>query len=233
MVLIIGYKEFQLAQPNSGHYSLSILEKNNKVGMIVTQNVDRLHQKSGSINVVDLHGRNDIVECLSCKTEFSRRMLQMKIEDMNPEITKNVTEYYKEMNTLNKEIIRADGDSNLDGVVDYNKFCIPNCPKCSGVLMPQVIFFGNNVPTKRVETVYSELEKADGLLIIGTSLEVYSAYRFVDRAAKLNIPIALVNNGPTRADRSNIKLHFRSNKNNINMSCGHILKDVIHNLNFT
>ena len=195
MVLIIGYKEFQLAQPNSGHYSLSILEKNNKVGMIVTQNVDRLHQKSGSINVVDLHGRNDIVECLSCKTEFSRRILQMKIEDMNPEITKNITEYYKEMNTLNKQIIRADGDSNLDGVVDYNKFCIPNCPKCSGVLMPQVIFFGNNVPTKRVETVYSELEKADGLLIIGTSLEVYSAYRFVDRAAKLNIPIALVNNG--------------------------------------
>ncbi len=201
--------------------------------MIITQNVDRLHQKASSSNVVDLHGRNDIVECLSCKAEFSRRIIQKKIEDMNPDITKNITAYFNEMNTLNKQIIRADGDSNLDGVVDYENFCIPCCAKCSGILMPQVIFFGNNVPTERVNKVYSELEKSDGLLIVGTSLEVFSAYRFVDKAAKLNIPIALVNNGETRADRSNIKLHFRSNKININMSCGQILKDVINKLNLS
>lgn len=224
---MLGYSIFARAKPNDGHYSLSRIEsrKINKSFLIVTQNVDRLHQKAGSKNVVDLHGRNDRLSCLQCNADISRSIVQKQIELLNPEILEKIKLLLKS-DGVNSSL-RADGDANLDGIIDYNIFKVPSCTRCAGILKPKVVFFGDNVNPNTVQDIYKTVENSDALLIIGTSLEVYSAFRFVDRFAKKSNNIAIINQGQTRADYSNIPIKIRSESN-----CSILLKktaDLIDN----
>lgn len=207
---MVGYAVFSKAQPNDGHYSLARIESRNiNKSLLVTQNVDRLHQKAGSRNVIDLHGRNDKLICLSCSCKMSRTIIQKQIELLNPDIAIKVKSLIN-----NKSNLRADGDANLDGLIDYETFNIPNCPKCTkGILKPDVVFFGDNVKTSKVQDIYNAADESDGLLIVGTSLEVWSAYRFVDRFAKKSNKICIINSGKTRADSSNLQISIRSESN--------------------
>jgi NAD-dependent SIR2 family protein deacetylase len=193
--------------------------------LLITQNVDRLHQKAGSKNVIDLHGRNDRLSCLQCGCQISRNIIQKQIELLNPEILDKI-KLLINSNNVNTSL-RADGDANLDGIIDYNNLKIPKCHKCNGTLKPNVVFFGDNVNPNTVQDIYKTIENSDSLLVIGTSLEVYSAFRFVDRFAKKSNNIAIINKGQTRADYSNIPIKIRSESN-----CSILLKktaDLIDN----
>ena len=223
---LLGFKFFNNAKPNSAHLALSCLESKRYVNGIITQNVDRLHQKAGSSKVVDLHGRNDKVQCINpnCNLEISRRIIQKQIEEMNPTVTKKLKEYELSLDE-GSELRRADGDANVEGLVDYNTFAICNCPRCGGILKPKVVFFGDNVPPRIVQESFSMIDNASGLLVVGTSLEVYSAFRFVNRANDLKIPIIILNKGPTRAERHSINIFYKTEAN-----CAHILEDVINTI---
>lgn len=200
---MVGYKQFGNAQPNKAHLTLAQLEQASILKAIITQNVDRLHQKAGSKNVIDLHGRNDIVRCLSCNTTSSRRIIQQQICNLNP----SYDHLFKQLEKGN--IIRADGDADL-AISDYSKFTIPACSACGGVLKPDVVFFGDSVPVVNVQNAMQQADACDGLLVIGSSLEVYSAYRLVDRVAKRGVPIAIINMGETRAERSGLPIALKA-----------------------
>lgn len=192
---MIGWPVFNRAKPNEGHYSLSRIESRNiNKFSIITQNVDRLHQKAGSRNVIDLHGRNDRLICLSCNSESSRNILQKDLELMNPEIVNKLKTLFNNNQTNN---LRADGDANLDGVIDYGTLKVPPCRSCGGVLKPMVVFFGDNVNPSLVQDIYKTVDESDALLVVGTSLFVYSGYRFVDRFAKKSDNICVINQGTT------------------------------------
>ena len=212
---MVGWNIFNQAKPNHGHVGLARIESkniNNKFS-IITQNVDRLHQKAGSRNVIDLHGRNDKLICLSCNCELSRKIIQKQIELLNPDIANELK------TNINHSNLRADGDADLDGIIDYEKFVVPCCPRCGGgILKPKVVFFGDNVNSQVVQDIYKSVDESDALLIVGTSLEVYSAYRFVDRFAKKSNNICILNQGKTRSD-ANHKLLIRSESN-----CNTLLK---------
>jgi len=152
----------------------------------VTQNVDGLHQAAGSKNVIDLHGRLDRVICLGCKTSIARTEMDEFLQELNPNITKD-----------NSVEFTPDGDAEVDGT---ESFIVPKCKKCDGIYKPDVVFFGESVPTNRVELALNQLAAADALLIVGSSLTVNSGYRFARLAAQSSKPIVIVNIGPTRAD---------------------------------
>lgn len=226
---MLGYRAFQRAQPNPTHYGLARLERNGFLKGIITQNVDRLHQRAGSILVDDLHGRADKCECLQCSTQMSRRMVQQKIEELNPELAAIIKQIEIDVNDRETQILRADGDAEISSHIDYSTFTIYQCPKCSGVLKPTVTYFGDNVKLSLVTEIYNKIDTADGLLVIGTSLEVYSAYRFIVRASERGIPIAIINRGETRADRGGTKhthnIVFRSDTD-----CSLLLSGVMEHL---
>jgi NAD-dependent SIR2 family protein deacetylase len=156
------------------------------VSTIVTQNVDGLHQAAGATHVIDLHGRIDRIVCLSCGRQSSRSELQRELEARNPEWA------------ARSGLIAPDGDADPEGA-DDSQFRVVQCP-CGGLLKPDVVFFGENVPVPRVEATMAALEAARSLLVVGSSLMVFSGYRFVRAAARLARPIAVVNRGQTRAD---------------------------------
>jgi NAD-dependent SIR2 family protein deacetylase len=184
---LVGWRFFGMAQPNATHAALARLEVQNRMELLVTQNVDRLHQKAGSQAVVDLHGRLDIVRCLACQLELDRNGFQAELEALNPAWT-------------HLEALRApDGDADLEGL-PFEDFRIPPCPRCRGMLKPDVVFFGENIPRTRVDTAQGALDRADAVLVVGSSLMVYSGYRFVLWASRRGLPIAAVNLGKTRAD---------------------------------
>lgn len=184
---LIGWRRFRAAQPNATHRALARLEAMGRTELLLTQNVDRLHQAAGSAKVIDLHGRLDQVRCLSCGRRTPREALQQDLERLNPDWGA-------------REAVHApDGDADLDGA-DSASFAVPSCMGCGGVLKPDVVFFGENVPRERVEDAMRRLEEADAMLIVGSSLMVYSGYRFVEKAAHLGKPVAAVNLGLTRAD---------------------------------
>jgi len=184
---MVGWDGVASARPNATHFALAELERMGKIDLLITQNVDRLHQKAGSQRVVDLHGRLDQVNCLSCGDQESRQSFQTRLLQANP----FVTDY--------QHIARPDGDADVpDAYVE--KTIIPKCKRCSGVLMPDVVFFGGTVPRSRVDTCAESLASAGGLLVVGSSLQVYSGFRFCRIAEKLRIPIVIVNEGETRAD---------------------------------
>jgi NAD-dependent SIR2 family protein deacetylase len=184
---MIGWRHFRQAQPNDAHRALARLEAEGKSELLLTQNVDRLHQAAGSARVIDLHGRLDLVRCMNCQ----RRVLRSEVQD---ELTRVNVEW------LGFDAVDApDGDADLDGV-DFSSFVTPSCRHCDGVLKPDVVFFGEYVPRERVEAAERHLEKADALLIVGSSLMVYSGFRFVQMAADAGKPLAAVNIGRTRAD---------------------------------
>jgi NAD-dependent SIR2 family protein deacetylase len=182
-----GWRAVREASPNAAHTALAELERAGRVHHVITQNVDRLHQRAGSRRVVDLHGRIDRVRCLDCGDVQSRDDHQRRLEEANP-------------SWLAGSVVQApDGDADLGGV-DYDSFRLPACRLCSGVLKPDVVFFGESVPRDRVEEAMARVDEADLLLVAGSSLMVWSGYRFVRRAVERGVPVAAVNRGKTRAD---------------------------------
>ncbi len=183
----VGWKRIRDARPNSAHEALAQLEQRGRVGCLVTQNVDGLHRRAGSTRLVELHGRLDLVDCMECRTSQSRDDFQTELIRLNPEFDAVVGH------------VAPDGDVDL-GAFAYDRFHVPACHVCGGMLKPAVVFFGESVPAERVQRAYEELHASDGLLVVGSSLMVFSGYRFVRAAAKARIPIAIVNRGRTRAD---------------------------------
>jgi NAD-dependent SIR2 family protein deacetylase len=183
---MVGWERMAKAQPNDAHRSLSEMERRGMLRLLITQNVDGLHSAAGSENVVDLHGRLDRVVCLDCKRLSPRSELQAQLVAENPEF-------------LGQSFVaRADGDVELS--VDYERFQLTACGECGGTLKPDVVFFGENVPAPRVERAMASLNGARALLIVGSSLMVFSGFRFARAAARQGVPIAVVNLGKTRAD---------------------------------
>lgn len=182
----VGWSVIANAVPNPGHLFLAQAEKQGRINHVVTQNVDTLHQKAGSSNVIDLHGRLDQVVCMNCKHIVSRLQVDQMIEQLNPGITKDSSVIYT-----------PDGDAEVEAT---NNFKIPTCSKCDGILKPDVVFFGESVPADRVALSMNQLEQADALLVAGSSLAVNSGMRFARKAKQLGKPIVIVNIGPTRAD---------------------------------
>ena len=184
---MIGWRTFGRARPNAGHYALAELERAGHVSLLVTQNVDRLHQAADSHAVVDLHGRLDQVRCMGCEARMPRSQWQVMLEQANPQ-------------WLEREAsVAPDGDADLDET-DFSDFSVPACPHCGGIIKPDVVFFGESVPRDRVEQAMAALKASDGMLVVGSSLMVYSGYRFAQAAARASLPIAAINLGQTRAD---------------------------------
>lgn len=184
---LLGWPQFASARPNLAHRALAQLEQAGFVQQIVTQNVDGLHQQAGSRQVIDLHGRLDRVVCLDCGYELSREDFQQTLATANLNFTTLVA------------TLAPDGDADLENV-DFAEFQIPACPSCGGLLKPDVVFFGEAVPKMRVEQAYQALAQADALLVVGSSLTVFSGYRFCQAAINSGQPIAAINLGRTRAD---------------------------------
>lgn len=184
---LVGWRRFGRALPNATHHALAQLEQLDKLELLLTQNVDGLHQRAGSRNVVDMHGRLDSVRCMGCEQRSPRHALQQALLARNPE--------WAALDASDA----PDGDADLDGH-DFNGFDVPACPHCGGILKPDVVFFGENVPRDRVATAMQALDSADAMLVVGSSLMVFSGYRFAHAAAKAGKPIAAVNLGRTRAD---------------------------------
>jgi len=184
---LVGFRRLRAAQPNGAHRALAALEAQGRVAQLVTQNVDGLHQAAGSRGVIDLHGRVDVVRCLSCDRRIAREHVQIDLVERNPG--------FASLDALEA----PDGDATLDGI-DFAAFDVPACDACGGLLKPDVVFFGERVPPERVRRAFAALHEADALLVVGSSLMVYSGFRFVQAAARAGKPIAAVNLGTTRAD---------------------------------
>ncbi|HEY2592223.1 MAG TPA: NAD-dependent protein deacetylase [Steroidobacteraceae bacterium] len=184
---LIGWPRFRRARPNAAHFALAHLERVGSIELLVTQNVDRLHQAAGSEAVVDLHGRLDQVRCMDCEQLTDREAFQAELLSRNAEWADLAAGE------------APDGDADLDGR-DFTGFDVPHCPACGGIVKPHVVFFGESVPPQRVESAMHALARADALLVVGSSLMVYSGYRFAEAAVRAGLPIAAVNLGRTRAD---------------------------------
>ncbi len=183
---LVGWPVVRNARPNPAHFWLSELEQRGHVHLVVTQNVDRLHQKAGSQSVIDLHGRADQVICMSCGYRCDRDEVHERCYDLNPA--------YRHYSATTA----PDGDADLE--VDFSDFRIADCPLCGGILKPDVVFFGDFVPAARVTSAKEALRQSDGLLVIGSSLMVLSGFRFCRYAAEWGKPLAILNQGRTRAD---------------------------------
>jgi NAD-dependent protein deacetylase/lipoamidase sirtuin 4 len=182
---MVGWPRLARAVPNRAHRALAQLEP--RTTGLVTQNVDRLHHKAGSRNVLELHGALADVRCLDCGVLEAREALQARMRALNPAVDDEPV------------ATNPDGDAELPASV-IEGFRIPSCEACGGVLMPDVVFFGGSVPRPRVDAAFSMVDTADALVVVGSSLAVFSGYRFVLRARDRKIPIAIVNRGATRGD---------------------------------
>jgi NAD-dependent SIR2 family protein deacetylase len=185
----IGYPRFRGARPNGAHHALAALEETGLCAGVITQNVDRLHQAAGSRTVIELHGALAEVRCLGCGAIEPRDALQTRLLAKNPTFAERVE--------TSAVALAPDGDAELDRSTG---FVVPDCLDCGGILKPDVVFFGDNVPRARVEAAFALLSRGDALLVIGTSLAVFSGYRFVLRASEAGLPIAIVNLGESRGD---------------------------------
>lgn len=193
---LIGWPVIRHSKPNAAHLHLAELERRQHSGLLVTQNVDRLHQRAGSERVIDLHGRADQIVCMGCGYRCERQLVHDRCFALNPAFRQYQAE------------TAPDGDADLE--VDFSDFRIADCPDCGGILKPDVVFFGDNVPKNRVQESLDALQASDGLLVIGSSLMVYSGYRFCRYARQWQKPIAALNLGRTRADDIiDLKLHAR------------------------
>jgi NAD-dependent SIR2 family protein deacetylase len=184
---LAGFRRMRTARPNDAHFALAALERHGRVTQLVTQNVDSLHQAAGSRSVIDLHGRIDTVRCLGCGGRRARQELQLELERRNPAFA-----------SLDAPDA-PDGDADLEDV-PFDAFDVPSCEICGGLLKPDVVFFGEGVPPTRVDQAMTALDAADAMLVVGSSLMVYSGYRFVTAMAAAGKPIAAINLGQTRAD---------------------------------
>ena len=183
----IGWQRFSRARPNAAHRALAEFEASGKVGMLVTQNVDGLHRDAGSRSLIELHGALNKVRCCDCNTTIERDQYQEALKQANP--------------GWHAEVFRfePDGDAVLADN-SHEDFSVPSCPNCGGTVKPDVVMFGEGVPNARVKRVLSAIDRATALLVVGTSLMVFSGFRFARRANERRMPIAIVNQGRTRAD---------------------------------
>ena len=184
-----GFGRIADAQPNSAHTALADLERLGHVHLLVTQNVDGLHQRAGSDRVLDLHGRLSEVVCLNCGSTLTRRALQAQLTELNPGWRSG------------SGVARPDGDVEL-GDQDYTKFAVADCARCGGILKPDVVFFGERVPPDRHARANAAIAEAAVLLVVGSSLMVNSGYRLVRTAQQRGVPVVVFNRGTTRADAS-------------------------------
>jgi len=188
---LVGWRHFGRAAPGAAHRALARLERAGRVHHLLTQNVDGLHRRAGSRRVIDLHGTLDAVACLDCGTRVPRDHFQRSLRALNP-------------SWADLQAPRApDGDAALDAAldgVDFARFRVPDCARCGGTLKPTVVFFGENVPAPRTRSALARLAEADALLVVGSSLMVYSGYRYVREAQRHGKPVAALNLGRTRAD---------------------------------
>jgi NAD-dependent SIR2 family protein deacetylase len=184
----LGWRAIAGARPNAGHRAVARLQMLGRLRGIITQNVDGLHQAGGAVDVIELHGGLDRVICLGCGTRESRFALDARLRAANLGFDAHVA------------VINPDGDAEV-AEAELDRFRLVGCHRCDGdMVKPDVVFFGESVPKDRVAECYALVEDASALLVLGSSLTVMSGFRFVRRAAALGIPVAIVNQGPTRGD---------------------------------
>jgi NAD-dependent SIR2 family protein deacetylase len=184
---LLGWPAVRDARPNRAHLALAQLERLGHIHLLITQNVDRLHQRAGSAAVVDLHGRVDQVRCLACAGTVAREVVQQQLLRDNPQAARKAP------------LLRPDGDAEIDEEL-VARMTVPDCTRCGGTLIPDVVFFGGTVPRERVAACNDAVAAADALLVIGSSLQVFSGFRFCRLARDQGKPIAIINPGSTRAD---------------------------------
>lgn len=204
-----GWRIVAGAYPNAAHHGLARLEAAGRLQQLVTQNVDGLHQRAGSVDVIELHGNLCRVRCLDCGADHSRESVQRTLEAENPDFWGA------------SSMVAPDGDADVESYC-VEAFRIPSCACCAGVLKPDVVFFGEGVPKHRIDAAVGALERSDAVLVVGSSLMVYSGYRFCEWAHNMGKPIAAINLGRTRAD------HLFSLK--IERSCADALRALIEQL---
>jgi NAD-dependent SIR2 family protein deacetylase len=186
----VGWRHMDDTRPNAGHRAVAALEHAGVVNGVITQNVDLLHTKAGSRNVINLHGTYAQVVCLSCSRSMRRAALAEQLDALNPGFTERVE-------AVGGLAVAPDADAMI---TDTASFRYLDCPACGGMLKPAIVYFGESVPKAVVQQAFSLVDDADALLVAGSSLTVFSGYRFVRHAAALGIPVAIVNRGPTRGD---------------------------------
>ena len=209
---MLGWPIVARARPNAAHRALAQLEAAGRVATLVTQNVDGLHQRAGSARVIELHGSVGRVVCLDCGTGHSREAIQQQLEADNA--------VFREARDRGARVA-PDGDADV-ALPDVAAFNVPACAACGGLLKPDVVFFGENVPRARVAAAMDALDAADAMLVVGSSLMVWSGYRFCERAAAAGKPIAAINRGRTRAD------HLFALK--VERACGDALAETVAHL---
>jgi NAD-dependent SIR2 family protein deacetylase len=193
-----GWPRLRAATPGPAHHALARLERAGLISAVITQNVDGLHQRGGGREVLELHGALRDVVCLGCREVTSRDEVQARLLADNPALATRVAAGGSVLAAAGD---RPDGDVELEpGADDLAALRVPACLGCGGVLKPDVVFFGDNVPRPRVELARAWVEAARLLLVVGSSLTVFSGYRFVRHADDRAVPVAIVNRGPTRAD---------------------------------
>ena len=185
----VGWRRMAATEPNAGHRALAALERDGVVTGVITQNVDLLHTRAGSSAVINLHGTYARVVCLSCGATMSRAALAELLEAANPGFT--------ELAEAGALAVAPDADAVVS---DTESFRFVDCPLCAGMLKPDIVYFGESVTKEVVDQAYSMVDDAEALLVAGSSLTVFSGYRFVRHAAAHAIPVAIVNRGPTRGD---------------------------------
>ena len=200
-----GWPTLAEAQPGPGHRALAHLQSQGRISALVTQNVDGLHQKAGSEPVLELHGGIGRVVCLACGHALSRRAMQERLREANPRIEATAA-------------AAPDGDADIAEAL-HAGFAVPACADCGGVLKPDVVFFGDSVPKPRVGAVMAAIEAAAGLLVVGSSLMVYSGFRFAEQAHRIGRPVMAINLGRTRAD------HLLAAK--VERDCGEFLAGLV------
>ena len=186
----VGWRHMHATLPNAGHRALADLERIGAVTGVITQNVDLLHTKAGSQTVVNLHGTYAQVVCLGCGFTLSRAQLAGELEELNPGFLARAAE-------VGGIAVAPDADAMVE---ETSSFQYVDCPRCGGMLKPDIVYFGASVPKDLVNQAFSLVDDADALLVAGSSLTVFSGLRFVRHAAAAGVPIAIINRGPTRGD---------------------------------
>ena len=184
---VVGWPTVAAARPNAAHWALAALERAGRLTGLITQNVDGLHVAAGSQRLVELHGSLHFVRCLGCSARVERAALHRELLAENPRLNAALVD------------VAPDGDAEL-APEHYEDFIVPVCPQCGGLLKPDVVFFGENVLRPVVDAAWRIVAEAEVLLVLGSSLAVYSGFRFVRGAAERGLPVAIVNQGPTRGD---------------------------------
>uniref|UniRef100_UPI0035650924 Sir2 family NAD-dependent protein deacetylase n=1 Tax=Actinotalea sp. TaxID=1872145 RepID=UPI0035650924 len=186
----VGWRHVHRTAPNAGHEALARMEERGLLTGVITQNVDRLHRRAGSRQVVDLHGTYADIVCLACGARSTRDALALRLEELNPGVAEAA-------GTVADVEIAPDADAVI---ASTEGFVVADCERCGGMLKPDIVYFGESVPKDRVARAFALVDEADALLVAGTSLTVMSGLRFVKHAARTDRPVVLVNRGATRGD---------------------------------